>query len=94
MPGRLPEFDSSGNTSGREMGAPAGMASGERRLASGKGASPDVKLVPLLRPIALLRPATQARRAQRERMLNERSIESSGFEPLHLRQASGFAGGR
>jgi hypothetical protein len=79
---------------GPEMGAPVGIGSGEQRLAPGKGASPGVKLVPWRPPIVLLRPAPKARRTQRERILNKRSDGPSGFEPLHLRQASGFAGGR
>ena len=69
---------------GAEMGAPAGIRSGEQRLAPGKGASPGVKLVPLRSPIVLRRPAPKARRTQRERMLNERSDGPSGFEPPHL----------
>jgi hypothetical protein len=77
-----------------EMGAPAGIRSGEQRLAPGKGISLGFKPVPLRPPIVLLRPALKARRTQCERMLNERSDGPSGFEPLQLRQASGFAGGR
>jgi hypothetical protein len=79
---------------GRRWAHWAGISSGEQRLAPGKGASPGVKPVPLRPPIVLLRPAPKSRRTQRERMLNERSDGPSGFEPLHLRQASGFAGGR
>jgi hypothetical protein len=79
---------------GRDMGAPAGIRSGEHRIARGKGASPGVKVVPLRRPIVLLRPAPKVRWTQCERMLNKRSDGPSGFELLHLRQASGFAGGR
>jgi len=96
LPGRLPEFDNSGNMSGHmNMGLSGWSGGSEQPVAANAGASHRVQGgFRYCGELACAEDPPEARSTQRERVPDQRPNGLSGFEPLHLRQASGFAGGR